>query len=80
MGIGDAGIAAVGEDIHKTAMELLKELVDDESELISIYYGADIEEDKAQALADEAAEAFGECEVELQYGGQPIYYYMVSVE
>lgn len=80
MGIADAGIAAVGEDIHKTAMELLKELVDDESELISIYYGADIEEDKAQALADEAAEAFGECEVELQYGGQPIYYYMVSVE
>ena len=80
MGIGDAGILAVGEDVAETAIELLKTLVDDDSELISIYYGADTNEEQAQALAEAAEELFGDCEVELQYGGQPIYYYMMSVE
>lgn len=80
MGIGDEGIMAVGKDVKETALKLLETLVDDESELISIYYGQDIDEEAAQALAEAAEEIFEDCEIELQYGGQPIYYYMVSVE
>ena len=55
-------------------------MADEESELVTIYYGSDVKEEDAQALLDKAKEAFPDLEIELQNGGQPIYYYMISVE
>ncbi len=80
MGIGDSGILSVGTDKITVTLDMLNEMVDDSSELISIYYGEDVDESVAQNLADLASERFGGVEVELQYGGQPIYSYIVSVE
>ena len=80
MGIGDSGMLAVGQDVEETVLETLKRMVDDESELISVYYGEDVTEEKAEALVKKAQEAFPNCEVELNDGGQPIYYYLISVE
>ena len=80
MGLGDGGLLAVGTEIKDTTMETIGSLMDDDSEIISIYYGSDISEMDAQLLADEVAEKYPDCEVELNNGGQPIYYYIVSVE
>lgn len=80
MGIGDSGIMAVGEDISATTKELIKTMMDEDAELISIYYGQDVTEDEAQALAEAVENEYPDCDVELQSGGQPIYYYIVSVE
>lgn len=80
MGIGDSGMLAVGKSIEKTTIESLKGLVDEESELISIYYGEDVTEEDADKLREETEGLFPGCEVELNYGGQPIYYYLLSVE
>ena len=80
MGIGDQGIQAVGEEIQATTLELIDTMTDEDSELISIYFGADIDEEIAQELADTVEEKYPDCDVELQFGGQPIYYYIVSVE
>lgn len=80
MGIDDDGIRAVGSDIADTTIELLKEMVDEESELITIYYGQDVEEEDAESLVETLEEEFPDCDVELQEGGQPIYYYVLSVE
>ena len=80
MGINDGGIAAVGKDLMETTIELLSTMVDEDSELICLYYGADVSEQDADALSDEIEEKFPECEVEVNFGGQPIYYYMISVE
>ncbi|MFR7992402.1 MAG: DAK2 domain-containing protein [Lachnospiraceae bacterium] len=80
MGIGDGSILAVGSDIERTAVDLIAELVDDSSELISIYYGEEITEDEAGALSEKIVQLYPKCDVELQYGGQPIYYYIISVE
>lgn len=80
MGIGDSGIMAVGQDIEGTALELVDAMMDEDAEIISIYYGADTSEEDAQALADKIQEKYEECDVELQFGGQPIYYYVMSVE
>lgn len=80
MGIGDSGMLAVGKDVESTALKTLRAMVDDESELISIYYGEDVKESEAEAFYEKAQEAFSGCEIELHNGGQPIYYYMISVE
>lgn len=80
MGIGDSSILAVGKDIDGTAMELVKNLVDEESELISIYYGADIDGGQAAAFAEAVMKSYPDCDVEVHFGGQPIYYYLISVE
>ena len=80
MGIGDHGILAVGKDRMEVAKETVAQMVDDESEVISIYYGADTEKAEAEELAAALEEAYPDCEVELNQGGQPIYYYVVSVE
>ena len=80
MGIGDQGIVAVGTDMVKVTRDMIAELVDEDSELISIYYGCDVAEDAAEALRADLEEAYPACDIELQYGGQPIYYYTVSVE
>lgn len=80
MGIGDAGILAVGSDIHETAKEMLAALVDEDSELISIYYGAEVEEAEAAKFAAEVEELYPDIDVDAQFGGQPIYYYVLAVE
>ena len=80
MGIGDSGILAVGEGLEETTLEMFKELVDDMSEIISIYYGEEVDEATAEELGEKVGEMFPECDVEVHFGGQPIYYYVVSVE
>ncbi len=80
MGLGDKTIHAVGEDIKATTIELIKCLADEDSELISLYYGEEISEEAAAELADEVMGLYPELDVELHYGGQPIYYYVLSVE
>ena len=80
MGIDDSKIAAVGESIKDTTKELIESMIDEDSELISLYYGADCKEEDANQIAEEIMEAHSDVEVEVLYGGQPIYYYMISVE
>lgn len=80
MGIGDAGILSVGTVVGDVTMEMIDEMMSDEAELISIYYGAEIAEEEAEALRARVEEKYGACDIELQYGGQPIYYYIISVE
>lgn len=80
MGIGDSGILSVSKDISSAAAELIDALVDEDSELISIYYGEDISEEDAEDLAGQIEEKYPDVDVEVQNGGQPIYYYVLSVE
>jgi DAK2 domain fusion protein YloV len=80
MGIGDSGILSVGTDMLRIAQELAAAMTDAASELISIYYGSEAEEAQAMSLQEELRKAYPGCDVELQYGGQPIYYYLISVE
>ena len=80
MGIGDKGILAVGGNKEKVAEATIAEMMSDEAEVISIYYGADTSEESAEALAASIEELYPDCEVEVNRGGQPIYYYIISVE
>lgn len=80
MGIGDSGILSVGTDLQSVAFDMIKEMMSDEYELISIYYGDIIKEDQAQKLVEKVQAEFSGCDVELQFGGQPIYSYIVSAE
>jgi len=78
MGIGDSGILAVGKDLEETTKELIANLVD--SELISIYYGEEVSEEEAEKFAGEIEELYPDVDVDIQFGGQPIYYYVLAVE
>lgn len=80
MGIGDDGILAVGKEVQETALSMMEELVEADSEIIGVYYGEEVSEEDAQALGEKIAEKYPNTEVEVHYGGQPIYYYVVSVE
>lgn len=80
MGIGDKGLVSVGNDISDVTFDLIKDAVDEDSELISIYYGADVKKEDVEAFAARVEESFPDCDVQNYYGGQPIYYYIVSVE
>lgn len=80
MGIGDKGILAVGGNKEKVAEDTIAAMMSDEAEVISIYYGADASEESAEALAASVEELYPDCEVEVNRGGQPIYYYIISVE
>ena len=80
MGLGDSGILAVGTDIAGTTKEMLAELVDDDSELISVYYGAEVSEEDAMKLTEELEELYPNVDIDTHLGGQPIYYYVISVE
>ena len=80
MGIGDKGILGVGTDIADVAFDMLEKMMNDDKELISVYYGDEVKEDDANGLRDRIASRFPDCDVELQFGGQPIYYYIVSAE
>ena len=80
MGLGDAGILSVGTTIPEVAISMIDEMMREELELISIYYGAEIAKEDAEKLRETAESRYPGCDVELQYGGQPIYYYIVSAE
>lgn len=80
MGLGDAGILSVGSDVSDVTFDMVKEMMNDDLELISVYYGEEITEDMAEALKTRIEEAYPSCDIELQYGGQPIYYYIISAE
>ena len=80
MAIGDQGMLAVEKSVNAAALKALEEMQDKDSELVTIYYGAEVDEASANRLFDQAQEKFPELEIELQNGGQPVYYYMISVE
>lgn len=80
MGIGDDGILSVGADMNETLLEMIDQLVDGESGIISLYYGEDVSGEDADKLAGQLQEKYEDLEVEVNNGGQPIYYYILSVE
>ena len=80
MGIGDSGILSVGQNLEPTVMDMMHQLIDEDSAIVSVYYGSDMKEEDADALGSKIEEAFPDVEVEVHYGGQPIYYYVISVE
>lgn len=80
MGIGDKGILAVGKGIEETTKAMLGQLVDEESELISLYYGEEVKEEDAEQLIQEIEELYPDVDVDAHFGGQPIYYYVLAVE
>ena len=80
MGIGDSGILAVGKELEETTKELIANLVDEDSELISIYYGEEVSEEDAEKFTEEISELYPDVDVDIQFGGQPIYYYVLAVE
>ena len=80
MGIGDSGILAVGQSVEETTKEMLAQLVDEDTELISLYYGQDVQEESAENFAQEIEEIYPDVDVDVHSGGQPIYYYVLSVE
>ena len=80
MGIGDSGILAVGQSVEETTKEMLTQLVDEDTELISLYYGQDVQEESAENFAQEIEDLYPDVDVDVHSGGQPIYYYVLSVE
>lgn len=80
MGIGDSGILSVGQSVEDTAKDMLSQLVDADTELISLYYGQDVLEEDAQHFAEEIEQLYPGADVDSHCGGQPIYYYVMSVE
>ena len=80
MGIGDKAILAEGKEIGETSLQLLEAMVDEDTELVTIYYGSDVAEEDAEALLAKAEEQHPDVDIELHFGGQPIYYYIISAE
>ncbi len=80
MGIGDSGIISVGTDLFKTTVDMVSNLIDDDTEIISIYYGQKVTENDAAAIADKIEELYPDVDVEVNMGAQPNYYYIISVE
>ena len=80
MGIGDSGILAVGQSVEETTKEMLAQLVDEDTELISLYYGQDVQEESSENFAQEIEDLYPDVDVDVHSGGQPIYYYVLSVE
>lgn len=80
MGIGDTGILSVGQELEPTVMDMMAQLIDEDSAIVSVYYGEDMKEDEAENLGAKIEAAYPDVEVEVHYGGQPIYYYVLSVE
>lgn len=80
MAVGDSGITANGKEMNEVIFMAVAEMMSEDSELISIYYGADVEEEEACKIQKELQGIYPNCDIELQYGGQPVYYYIISVE
>ncbi len=80
IGLDDKKILAKGNNVDDTLMSLIDRLKDSSHEIITLYYGADVKEEDAEALAEKISEKFPDCDVDYHFGGQPIYYYLVSLE
>ena len=80
IGLYNGKIHTVGNSVHDVTRDLMKEIITEDDELITVYYGKDVAEGDAQALTDELADLYDDCDVEMQMGGQPLYYYLISVE
>ena len=80
MGLGDHGILSVGTSISGVTLEMVDAMMTQDKELISVYYGEEIDKDDAEKLSERLSEKYPDCDIELQYGGQPIYYYIISAE
>ncbi len=80
IGLDNKRILAKGENIDETTLKLVKALKNDEHEMITLYYGKEVTEEDAQALSEKLAEEYPDCDVDFHFGGQPVYYYMVSLE
>lgn len=80
LGIGDGAIQAAGKGVAEVSLELLKKIVTEDDEMITLFYGEDVKEEEAEALLEEIESTFPKCDVEIYYGGQPLYYYIFSVE
>lgn len=80
MGIGDKTIMSVGSDILDTTLDLIAQLVDEDSEIISIYYGAEISDEDAAIIEEQVGNSYPDLDLEVHRGGQPVYYYILSVE
>ena len=80
MGIGDKTIMSVGSDIAEVTFELVESMISEDSELVSLYFGEEVTEEAAQEIADRISAKYDSVDVEVHSGGQPIYYYVVSIE
>ena len=80
IGLDDKKILAKGHNVDETVMKLLDKLKDDSHEVITLYYGEGVNESDAAALSEKVQEAFPDCDVDFHYGGQPVYYYLLSLE
>ena len=80
MGMIDNKLNVLGQDLFQVAVDVTANMVNEDSGLITVYYGSDVQEEDAQKLVDVLAEKYGDCDVEMQYGGQPLYYYLIAVE
>ncbi|MDY5730266.1 MAG: DAK2 domain-containing protein [Eubacteriales bacterium] len=80
IGLSNGKVSIKGQDIFEVASNMMKDIVTEDDELISVYFGSDVQEEDAQKVADFLADAYPDCDVELQNGGQPLYYYLISVE
>ena len=80
MGMIDNKLSVLGSEVHQVGLDIAEKMVSEDTDLITIYYGSDVAEEDAQNLCDALAEKYDDCDVELQYGGQPLYYYLIAVE
>lgn len=80
IGLHNGAITIKGDNLSQVAINLMKDIITEDDELITVYYGADVKEEDAQVVADSLSEAYCDCDVEIQNGGQPLYYYLISVE
>ena len=80
MGMIDNKLSVLGSEVHQVGLDIAEKMVNEDTDLITIYYGSDVSEEDAQELCDALAEVYDDCDVELQYGGQPLYYYLIAVE
>ena len=80
MGMIDNKLSVLGSQVHQVGLDIAEKMVNEDTDLITIYYGSDVSEEDAQELCDALAEVYDDCDVELQYGGQPLYYYLIAVE
>ena len=80
MGLLDNKLTILGSEVKQVALDMTETMVNEDSALITVYYGSDVTEEEAQALTDEIEAKYSDCDVSMQYGGQPLYYYLIAVE
>ena len=80
LGLNEGKVASVGKDVNDVTIDLMKAMMTEDDELITLFYGADVTDETAQALSKRIGEEFPQCELEMLAGGQPLYYYLFSIE